>query len=51
MIVIDGGGKDAEADRRFLQDVLSLQDVDAGDGWLIPALRFAPSGDNQLSAR
>lgn len=27
--------RDAEADRRFLQDLLGLGSVDAGDGWLI----------------
>ena len=27
--------RDAEADRRFLRDVLGYQNVDAGDGWLI----------------
>jgi catechol 2,3-dioxygenase-like lactoylglutathione lyase family enzyme len=27
--------KDAEADRRFLRDVLGLRSVDAGRGWLI----------------
>jgi catechol 2,3-dioxygenase-like lactoylglutathione lyase family enzyme len=30
--------KDADADRRFLRDVLGLRSVDAGDGWLIFAL-------------
>ena len=30
--------KDAEADRRFLKDVLGLPSVDAGHGWLIFAL-------------
>jgi catechol 2,3-dioxygenase-like lactoylglutathione lyase family enzyme len=30
--------KDAEADRRFLRDVLGLVSVDAGRGWLIFAL-------------
>jgi catechol 2,3-dioxygenase-like lactoylglutathione lyase family enzyme len=29
---------DAEADRAFFRDVLALQSVDAGDGWLIFAL-------------
>jgi catechol 2,3-dioxygenase-like lactoylglutathione lyase family enzyme len=29
---------DAEADRTFLRDILGLQSVDAGDGWLIFAL-------------
>ncbi|MEZ5776808.1 MAG: hypothetical protein R3E44_00455 [Paracoccaceae bacterium] len=29
---------DAQADRHFLRDVLDLQSVDAGDGWLIFAL-------------
>lgn len=29
---------DAEADRVFVRDVLGLQSVDAGDGWLIFAL-------------
>jgi catechol 2,3-dioxygenase-like lactoylglutathione lyase family enzyme len=29
---------DAEADRRFLGEVLGLRSVDAGDGWLIFAL-------------
>ena len=42
---------DAGADRRFLRDVLGLQGVDAGDGWLILALPPAelavhPSADN-----
>jgi hypothetical protein len=27
--------RDAEADRRFLRDVLGLPHVDAGEGWLI----------------
>jgi catechol 2,3-dioxygenase-like lactoylglutathione lyase family enzyme len=30
--------KDAEADRRFLSEVLGLRSVDAGHGWLIFAL-------------
>ena len=30
--------KDAEADRTFFRDVLGLQSVDAGHGWLIFAL-------------
>ena len=30
--------KDAAADRAFLRDVLELEGVDAGDGWLIFAL-------------
>src|SRR5438105_2582930 len=30
--------KDADADRRFLRDVLRLRHVDAGHGWLICAL-------------
>ena len=30
--------RDAEADRAFLKDVLGLQSVDAGHGWLIFAL-------------
>jgi catechol 2,3-dioxygenase-like lactoylglutathione lyase family enzyme len=30
--------KDAEADRRFLRDVLGLPNVDVGDGWLVFAL-------------
>ena len=30
--------KDAEADRAFLRDVLDLESVDAGGGWLIFAL-------------
>ena len=30
--------KDAEADRRFLRDVLRFPSVDAGHGWLIFAL-------------
>ena len=30
--------KDAEADRRFLRDVLDFKSVDAGHGWLIFAL-------------
>jgi catechol 2,3-dioxygenase-like lactoylglutathione lyase family enzyme len=30
--------RDADADRRFLRDVLELRGVDAGDGWLILAL-------------
>ena len=30
--------KDAEADRTFFRDVLSLRSVDAGQGWLIFAL-------------
>ena len=30
--------KDADADRRFLRDVLGFQGVDAGGGWLILAL-------------
>ncbi len=27
--------RDAEADRRFLRDVLDFAPVDAGDGWLV----------------
>ena len=34
--------KDAEADRRFLRDVLGLRSVDAGRGWLIFEL---PAGE------
>jgi hypothetical protein len=30
--------RDADADRRFLQDVLSLGGVDAGGGWMILGL-------------
>ena len=30
--------KDADADRRFLRDMLGLEGVDAGGGWLILAL-------------
>jgi catechol 2,3-dioxygenase-like lactoylglutathione lyase family enzyme len=30
--------KDADADRRFLRDVLGFKSVDAGHGWLIFAL-------------
>jgi catechol 2,3-dioxygenase-like lactoylglutathione lyase family enzyme len=30
--------RDAEADRRWLADVLGLESVDAGDGWLVFAL-------------
>ena len=30
--------KDAEADRRFLTDILGFRSVDAGQGWLIFAL-------------
>lgn len=30
--------RDAEADRRFLADVLGMESVDAGGGWLIFAL-------------
>jgi hypothetical protein len=30
--------KDADADRRFLRDVLEFRGVDLGDGWLILAL-------------
>ena len=41
--MIDGAhvvlsSRDPEADRAFLRDVLGLQGVDAGDGWLIFAL-------------
>jgi predicted enzyme related to lactoylglutathione lyase len=32
------GSTDTEADRAFFRDVLGLESVDAGDGWLIFAL-------------
>ena len=43
--------KDSEADRNFFRDVLGLQSVDAGHGWLIFALppgeaAFHPSDKN-----
>jgi catechol 2,3-dioxygenase-like lactoylglutathione lyase family enzyme len=43
--------RDAEADRAFFRDVLSLRAVDAGHGWLIFALppaeaAFHPAEDN-----
>jgi hypothetical protein len=43
--------KDADADRRFLQDVLGFEGVDAGGGWMIlgmPPTELAvhPSDDN-----
>ncbi len=43
--------KDAEADRAFFRDILKLNNVDVGDGWLIFALppselAVHPSGDN-----
>jgi catechol 2,3-dioxygenase-like lactoylglutathione lyase family enzyme len=43
--------KDADADRRFIRDVLGFQSVDAGHGWLIFALPPAevavhPAEDN-----
>jgi catechol 2,3-dioxygenase-like lactoylglutathione lyase family enzyme len=43
--------RDAEADRRFLRDVLGFRGVDAGEGWLIFALPPAelavhPADDN-----
>ena len=43
--------KDADADRRFFRDVLGLESVDAGHGWLIFALppaeaAFHPSDAN-----
>lgn len=45
--------KDAEADRAFLRDVLSLPNVDVGEGWLIfglPASEVAvhPSDENEV---
>jgi hypothetical protein len=45
--------KDAEADRRFLRDVLKLTNVDVGHGWLIFALPPAeiavhPSENNDI---
>jgi catechol 2,3-dioxygenase-like lactoylglutathione lyase family enzyme len=46
---------DAEADRRFLRDVLELRSVDAGHGWLIFALPPAEAalhpGDGQFVDR
>jgi hypothetical protein len=44
---------DAEADRRFLRDVLKLTSVDVGDGWLIFGLPPAevavhPSEENDV---
>ena len=44
---------DADADRAFFRDVLELDSVDAGDGWLIFALppteaAFHPSDSNGL---
>ena len=54
--MIDGAhvviySKDAEADRAFFRDILGLQSVDAGHGWLIFALpaaeaAFHPAGAN-----
>jgi catechol 2,3-dioxygenase-like lactoylglutathione lyase family enzyme len=43
--------KNAEADRKFFRDVLGLNSVDAGHGWLIFALppaeaAFHPSDEN-----
>jgi catechol 2,3-dioxygenase-like lactoylglutathione lyase family enzyme len=43
--------KDAEADRAFFKDILGLESVDAGRGWLIFALppaeaAFHPAQDN-----
>jgi predicted enzyme related to lactoylglutathione lyase len=43
--------RDADADRRFLSDVLGFPGVDAGEGWLIFALPPAelavhPAGEN-----
>ncbi|SRR6266699_264563 len=43
--------KEAEADRKFFQDVLGFASVDAGHGWLIFTLppaeaAFHPSDDN-----
>ena len=32
------GSEDVEADRAFLRDVVGLESVDAGEGWLIFAL-------------
>jgi catechol 2,3-dioxygenase-like lactoylglutathione lyase family enzyme len=40
--------KDADADRRFLSDVLGFPGVDAGEGWLIFAL---PPAELALSPR
>jgi catechol 2,3-dioxygenase-like lactoylglutathione lyase family enzyme len=45
--------KDAEADRAFFRDVLGLNSVDAGRGWLIFALppaeaAFHPSEQNNI---
>lgn len=45
--------KDAEADRAFFRDVLKLNSVDAGHGWLIFALppaevAFHPSEKNSI---
>jgi hypothetical protein len=45
--------KDAEADRAFFRDVLGLNSVDAGRGWLIFALppaeaAFHPSEQNNV---
>jgi catechol 2,3-dioxygenase-like lactoylglutathione lyase family enzyme len=35
-VIVDS--KDADADRAFLREVLGLESVDGGDGWLIFAL-------------
>lgn len=45
--------KDADADRKFLRDVLALTHVDAGEGWLIFGLppsevAFHPSDSNDV---
>lgn len=45
--------KDAEADRKFVQDVLKFPSVDAGHGWLIFALppaelAFHPAEQNDV---
>ncbi|MBC8257547.1 MAG: extradiol dioxygenase [SAR324 cluster bacterium] len=45
--------KDAEADKKFLKDVLKLPNVDAGHGWLIFGLppseiAFHPSEKNNV---
>jgi catechol 2,3-dioxygenase-like lactoylglutathione lyase family enzyme len=45
--------KNAEADRAFFRDILGLESVDAGHGWLIFALppaeaAFHPSDENDV---
>jgi len=45
-VIVDSS--DAEADRKFLRDVLGLESVDAGGGWLIYPDKALPRPLNRV---